>query len=315
MGRKDNKSQFKFNKQERSGIFFLLLIIVLLQVGYYVFSRFGRTNAKDPITIDLELQSKIDSLKNLASQKDSIKIYPFNPNFITDYKGYVLGMSADEIDRLLAYRKQNNYVNSPEDFQKVTKVSDSLLDAISPYFKFPEWTQVGKRSAVGSSQSTVPSMQNSNPANSNGNASNSSPAGRSGGDIAIKDLNTATAEELKTINGIGDKLSARIVKFRELLGGFLIDEQLYDVYGLSPEVAEKALKRYKVLSPPHISKININTASATELAKLVYIPYKVGQRIVEYRAKVGTIKSYSELTQIEDFPSDKIDRIKLYLAL
>ena len=295
-------SQFKFNKQQRSGIFFLLLIIVVLQIGYYVFDQVGRIDAKEPLTIDLELQAKIDSLKNRASQKDSIKIYPFNPNFITDYKGYVLGMSVDEIDRLFAFRKQNNFVNSPEEFQKVTWVSDSLLDAISPYFKFPEWTLSSRQSTEGSKQFSK-------------EGSGSPPPGRLAVDKEIKDLNTATAEELKSISGIGDKLSARIIKFRDRLGGFVVDAQLYDVYGLSPEVAEKTLKRYQVLTPPKINKININTASAAELAKLVYIPYKVGQRIVDYRTEVGAIKSYSELTQIEDFPSDKIDRIKLYLAL
>lgn len=47
----------------------------------------------------------------------------------------------------------------------------------------------------------------------------------------ILDINAATAEDFKTINGIGEKLSARIVKFRDRLGGFLTSEQLYDVYG------------------------------------------------------------------------------------
>jgi hypothetical protein len=53
-------------------------------------------------------------------------LYPFNPNFITDFKGYKLGMSVQEID-LLEYRKGNKYVNSPKEFQAVTQVSDSLL--------------------------------------------------------------------------------------------------------------------------------------------------------------------------------------------
>jgi hypothetical protein len=61
------------------------------------------------------------------------KIYPFNPNFITDFKGYKLGMSVTEIDRLLAFRKTNRYVNSAAEFQQVTQVSDSLLAQIAPF--------------------------------------------------------------------------------------------------------------------------------------------------------------------------------------
>jgi len=46
-------------------------------------------------------------------------IYPFNPNFITDY-GYKLGMTSEEINRLLNYRATNKWINSAEEFQKFT---------------------------------------------------------------------------------------------------------------------------------------------------------------------------------------------------
>ena len=34
-----------------------------------------------------------------------------------------------------------------------------------------------------------------------------------------------------------------------------------------------------------------------------------------YRERKGGIKSFDELTEIQDFPADKIDIIKLYLSL
>lgn len=86
----------------------------------------------------MEVQKEMNNLKLQATEK-KYEIKAFNPNFITDYKGYKLGMSVHEIDRLFAFRKENKYVNSPEEFQKVTKVSDSLLQVITPYFKFPDW--------------------------------------------------------------------------------------------------------------------------------------------------------------------------------
>ncbi len=86
-----------------------------------------------------KFQKEIDSLKMVEIENSKPKIYPFNPNYITDYKGYTLGMSVEEIDRLLEFRKQDKWINSAEQFQQVTQVSDSLLNAISPYFKFPEW--------------------------------------------------------------------------------------------------------------------------------------------------------------------------------
>lgn len=293
------KSHFRFDKQERSGIFFLLLIIVLLQAGFFLYSVYSEDMPSDSLQVDTGLQSQIDALKQAALQKDSVKIYPFNPNFITDYKGYTLGMSTQEIDRLHSFRKQNKFANTPEEFQKVTLISDSLLNAISPHFKFPEWTQKkSKRSTVGTKRYGIQSREREQVLTPE-----------------IKDLNTATAQELRVVNGIGEKLSARIVKFRDRLGGFLADGQLYDVYGLEPEVVERTFKRFRVLQAPAIQKININEASAEEIAKLVYLQRHIAERIVEYRIGHGGIRSMDELKNIEGFPSDKISRIALYLSL
>ena len=299
---KNIRPHFKFNKQERSGVFFLLLIIVLLQVLYFVFRVLPFGSEVDIISVDIETQTKIDALKEKALQEDTVKIYPFNPNFITDYKGYTLGMSNEEIDRLHVFRKQNKFANTAKEFQNVTLVSDSLLAAISPYFKFPDWTQKSsKRSAV---------------SNTPGRGGSYSERNRRVEEGLVKtDLNTATANELRQINGIGEKLSTRIIKFRDRLGGFLVDEQLYDVYGLDPEVVERALKKFKVLKRPEIDKININVASAAEISKLVYIQKHIAERIVDYRNINGTIVSFDELTTIQDFPADKIERIALYLQL
>ena len=279
------KSHFKFNKQERSGIFFLLLTIILLQ-GAYFFIKWNAASTKTNFHLGTEEQAKIDSLKLVRLSKDVVKMYPFNPNFITDYKGYALGMSVREIDRLEAFRGYGEYVNSAEEFQEVTGVSDSLLAAIAPYFRFPEWTQ-----------------------KQNNRVSKSAVSVRE-----IADLNTATASDLQQINGIGEILSARIVKFRERLGGFLINEQLSDVYGLELEVVERTLQRYQVLDPPLIQKININTASVDQISNLVYLPRGLAERIVSIRQVNGSFDSFDELMAVEGFPKEKIERIKLYLS-
>nr|WP_281502567.1 helix-hairpin-helix domain-containing protein [Arenibacter sp. F20364] len=255
------------------------------------------------LRVDEEYQAKIDELRSLALKKDTIQVYPFNPNFISDYKGYVLGMSTEEIDRLHFFRAKNQYVNSAKEFQKVTLISDSLLESLQPYFKFPEWThKIGEDSAVRDKPASSGSVRYI-PATDTFNLGK------------LKDLNTATAEELRAVNGIGDKLSHRIVKFRDLLGGFLVEEQLGHVYGLEPKVVARVLKDFKILESPAMSKININQASARGISKLVYIKYEVAARIVALREANGGISSFDELLEIEDFPSEKLDIIELYLQL
>ncbi|MGX1930829.1 ComEA family DNA-binding protein [Flagellimonas sp. 2504JD4-2] len=285
------KSHFRFTKQERSGIFFLLLLIVILQ-GVYFYIKAKPFKGETKVVVDTVMQSELDSLRLLALEQEHAKLFPFNPNYITDYKGYTLGMSPEELDRLFAYRKNGRFVNSAKEFQKVTKISDALLSKISPLFTFPKWTKKDGKDDLGLHP-------------------------RKGSeDIgSLKDLNLATAEELRMIYGIGEKLSVRIVKFRDRLGGFLVDEQLYDVYGLEQEVVNRTLKRFKVLNPPKVEKININTATAEEISRLIYINRKVADKIVTLRNEKGNIESFEELFNLNGFPINKIDRIKLYLTL
>ena len=95
----------------------------------------------------------------------------------------------------------------------------------------------------------------------------------------------------------------------------MVNEQLYDVYGLKPEVVEKALLVFQVLDVPSINKININKASAAELSQLIYISKSLAFDIVAYRDKEGAYQSFKELSNIDKFPTEKLDRIALYLSL
>ena len=242
------------------------------------------------VLVDEGEQAKVDTLKLRKLQKKTHKLYPFNPNFITDYKGYVLGMSIEQIDCLHAFRAKNKYVKTALEFQKVTSISDTLLSKIAPYFKFPTWvakTNVQKENTVNVDYSYAKTI--------------------------VKDLNTATAEDLKKVYGIGKKLSVRIIKFRDRLGGFLVADQLRDVYGLKPEVVTAILKKFKIISIPSIERINLNTATVNELASIVYIKRSVANDIIEYKYSNGEFKSIEELLEIEDFPTNRINRLALYL--
>jgi len=280
------RSYFRFNKQERRGIFFLLALIGGVQISYFLFSGYRVQKDFSQFTVDSAMVRMIDSLKTVQQTTGNMPMLPFNPNFISDYKGYVLGMSVAEIDSLHAFRKRGHYVQTATEFQEVTGIPDSLLKVLAPFFKFPEFVN-------------RPKVKKPEPEKV----------------LTVLDLNLATEEQLQHISGIGPVLSRRILNFRRSLGGFLVKEQLYDVYGLEPEVVIRALERFDVLSKPSVRKIGINTATVDEIASCVYLNRTLAERIVRYRNQVGAFDSILELTKIEDFPKDKIDRIKLYLAL
>jgi DNA uptake protein ComE-like DNA-binding protein len=292
------KSHFWYTKSQRNGIFILVLLIILFQCSI-VFDIFSSDKIVDiKQTEILAFQKQIDSLKVVEIENRKPKRYPFNPNYITDFKGEKLGMSLDEIDRLLAFRKTNKFVNSKNEFQKVTKVSDSLLDEISLYFKFPDW--VVKRNQSNS-------ISQPRKAQSYSKKTDNKKA------VSTTDINKATAEDLQTISGIGPAFSERIIKYRSKLQGFSFNNQLYEVWGLEIEVVDRVLSIFKINQKPIIKKINVNIVEFKELLKNPYINYDLCIKIFNYRDEVAELQNISELKNIKDFPLDKYDQIVLYL--
>lgn len=286
------KSYFKFSSEQRLGVFVLFAIIISVQLAYF-FTDFSSVSNDSPEKEKwLSLQSQIDSLKQ--EKLDYVpKMYLFNPNFISDYKGYKLGMSVSEIDRLLAFRKQNKYVNSPEEFQAVTKVSDSLLNAISPYFKFPDWVKNKKEFKEYKKYPNSAFVKKEK--------------------IVIIDINQATQEDLIKIYGIGEAISLRILKMKESLGGFVSMEQMKDVWGLSPEVIENLNSHFKVSALPDVKKVDINNASIKELSQFPYFNYQIARQIVTFRSMNGDFKNVDDLTKIKGLSIEKANIIALYL--
>lgn len=279
------KSHLLFNARQRSGILFILLIIIILQLVYF-FVDFSTDKSQVLLTRETYWQQKADSVKNLKESKRTV-IYSFNPNYITDFKGYQLGMSVDEIDRLLAFRAQGKFINSAQEFQLVTKIHDSLLNKISPYFKFPDWV-TNKNNAQTKINKVVASIE-------------------------IQDINKATESDLIKVNGIGEVLAKRIIQYRNKLGGFTFNQQVYEVWNLEKSTADKVLELFTVKEKPIIKKININTASFKEVLAIVYIDYELCKKIFDYKREIAEYQSVEEFKKIDGFPLDKFERIILYL--
>jgi DNA uptake protein ComE-like DNA-binding protein len=275
------------------GILLLFSIIVILQLIYFFvdFSSLSKTSPEKERW--LSLQSRIDLMKK--EKVDYVpRIYPFNPNFITDYKGYKLGMSVSEIDRLLSFRKENKYVNSRKEFQAVTKVSDSLLNAIAPYFKFPDWVNTKKQFSAYKKYPKSAFAKKEK--------------------MVVIDINQATQEDLIKIYGVGEAISLRILKFKESLGGFVSMEQMNDVWGLSSEVVENLNTHFNVSAAPTVKKIDINNASIKELSLFPYFKYPIAKNIVTFRSMNGDLKSSEDLTKIKGLSIEKAKIIALYLV-
>jgi len=265
---------------------------VTLQVLYFFVSFSSKDVQISPNELEV-FHKEIDSLRQVEIENRKPKMYPFNPNYITDYKGYTLGMTNEEIDRLLEFRKQDQWINSAKEFQQVTQVSDSLLHVLSPYFKFPDWVTNPK-------PKTDFLLKNTNQPKTFEQK---------------QDLNTATASQLQKVNGIGEAYSKRIIAYRDKFGGFIADVQLQEIYGLSPDVIESLKEHFTVKTPKQVDKISLNSATLEQLVTVPHIDYEIAHHILEQRTLRDGYYSMDELLKVKSFPSNKFEIIKLYLKL
>lgn len=257
----------------------VFVIILVAVVGFYtvVVSRIEKTQASTLI-VDESYEALIDSLKkNIPKKKDTV--YPFNPNYIDEFKAYLIGLDIEAYQKIINFRKQGSFMNSAEDFQQVTTINDEHLDSIKKYLKFPEWVKTTYKTTRTA--------------------------------IVAKDLNTATAEDLQAVYGIGEVLSKRIITHREKLGGFRGLIQLKDVFGITDERLEAIKERFYV-SESKFSKINLATARVEDLLSVPYFDHRFARKIVAERVLRDSI-SWDILVNLNGFPTDKTEQIKLYL--
>ena len=211
------------SKTQQRGLILLILIVLIVEILLLYKSKSDPSQTNDTSQDWKVFQAQIDSLKSIQAQKEAITIYPFNPNFLTKYRGYVLGMSPQEVQRMIDFRKQKKFVNTAKEFQRITQISDSLLAHISPYLKFPKWVKASKQKFVAKP-------------------------------LIKKPLNTATAEDLKKVYGVGNVLADRIIQFRNVIGGFVIADQLQDVFGLEDATIINILSKFEVKIHPIFQK-------------------------------------------------------------
>lgn len=126
------------------------------------------------------------------------------------------------------------------------------------------------------------------------------------------ELNKADTSELKKIPGIGSAYANKIVKYRNLLGGYINIDQLKEIWGMDNILFDKIIP-YITIEPEAI-KIKINSATFQELNKHPYISYKQTKIIIDIRERKDKIESMSRLSLLDEFTDTDINRLSPYLA-
>jgi len=107
-------------------------------------------------------------------------------------------------------------------------------------------------------------------------------------------INRADSVQLLPLPGIGPVYAGRIIKYRNLLGGFVRVEQLGEVYGIPAETIQE-IRNQVYIDSTVIHKIHIDSATFKELLRHPYLEYIEVKALVKYRDFIGDIKSIHEL--------------------
>lgn len=248
-------------------------------------------------------RAKLDSMIALwdKSQQKKVKdhipddlskrnLSSFDPNQATAEELVLLGFSTSLSKRIEHYREKGGAFRIKSDLLKIYGMDSSLYQQLYAFIDLP----VSNKSWKADISAKRPSLSDI---------------------IATFDLNLADTSQLKNIYGIGEKLSLRIIRYRDALGGFVRMEQVLEVYGLDSAVVNRLAQASYIQKEFQPIKLNINMAEEKELAAHPYLRKTAARSIVAYRFQHGEFKALEDLGKIHTLDPKTIEKIIPYLTI
>jgi competence ComEA-like helix-hairpin-helix protein len=232
------------------------------------------------------------------SKNKSYKHFNFDPNTATVAQLQELGLPQFIAERIDKYRAKGGKFRKKEDLAKIYGLYPETYERLEPYITLPS----AEEASVNTPQVELAAQPVAE-----------KPAAiipKKAETLARFDLNMADTTQLKLIRGIGSGYARRIIKFRDILGGFASAEQIRETYGLPPETADELMK-YGYVSGD-VKKLKINQVSLAEL-KHPYLKFVQARAIIAYREQHGSFKSIEDLKQIKIIDEATIQKIGPYL--
>lgn len=304
------KGYFTFGKRDRIGIIAVVLLIVIIYALPYLFAK---KNEAFPVKQTSDLTKAIDTLSSKeksnsyfrandengnsyqyeVSETKSLtkgELFQFDPNTLSIEGWQKLGLSERTSKTIDKYRSKGGKFYKPEDIQKIWGMPEGFYERVKNYI-------------------VITSIQNNYPKNDFEKPVYAKPERK----IVVVNINEADTSAFIALPGIGSKLAARIVNFRDKLGGFYSVEQIGETYGL-PDSTFQKIKASLQLSGD-VKKLNVNTATKDELKVHPYIRWNLANAIVEYRNQHGAFKSLDDLKNIVLIDEATFNKISNYLSL
>ena len=285
---------FGFNKQQRNGLLVLCSIVLLLFMIRLSISSFI---ISEPILIadfsNVKLPELNENLSATDSSSENNDLFVFDPNSVTKEQLIKLGFPEKTANIFLNYRNKGAHFTKKEDLKKVYGINNELYTKLERYILIDDRNKKENTFVKQETKENVPNRQ----------------ANRQ---IKIVELNEIDSVGLLPLPGIGPGYAKRILKYRNLLGGFYSTEQLKEVFGFTDSLFQ-VIKNYVKADASLIKKLDINTEDFKKLNAHPYISYEDTKAIFDYRRKNGAIKKLEHL-RICISDEDQLKKLIPYLG-
>lgn len=267
--------------------------------------------------VDVPTQEELDKVLiafepkvsgNEKEPEETVVLFPFDPNQINKDSLLLLGMSESLANRFLNYRSAIGAFKDLEQISKVYGLDSIVYASLVPFMTINKSTDkvdvaaAQTRASYSKNNDTIKRWEKPEPAEEKTRLV----------EDRVLDINAASEDVFKRVVGIGDVLAARIIKYRNLLGGFLSTRQLYEVYGLDSNQVRLEDWELKI-DLQSVKRIHINVLDEKALAQHPYVSWKQAKVIVNFRKQHGDYDSIEDFEQLKVFSNSEISQLAGYL--
>jgi len=295
------QEKFGFSKKELNGITVLMLVIFISCSLPFIYELM---NTPEPIYFErlMVAENKLGQIVENKEDKNEkpIDYFKFDPNNLSAADWQRLGLHARQIENIKNFKAKGGRFYKREDFLKLYTISEDDYNRLAPFIQIAV-TQTQEAAIERVKDIPVP----------NNRIKHAQPISKI---YPTLEINTVDSLALLELPGIGPVFASRIVRYRNLLGGFYTIEQLKEVYGMDPERYQQ-ITPFLTVSNTSISQIAINKVDVDELRKHPYFTGKYARLIVQYRKQHGAFKHINDLLGIALINDDYLHKIAPYLLM
>jgi len=212
--------------------------------------------------------------------------FPFDPNHIEETDWQKLGLKAYQYQNIVSYVRAGGVFRTKRDLLKLYSISDDDYHKLARYILLPE-------------KDTAKKWKKHKPKPH---------------EKVLVELNSADSADLTMLYGIGPSFAKRIIRYRNMLGGYCNKSQLLEVYGMDSSRYNGFAEQVRI-NTGLVQKIDLNNSDFKTILKHPYVEYYIVKSIFKYKEANGRFDSVAELKNVPLIYDELYEKLKPYFTV